>query len=114
MRPGAEADEIAADKLRLGIQFADGTRVTNLDRGRDLYRDEDEERRPRGPLMAFRHGSSGGGRWKHSFWIWPLPPPGSMQLVCAWPAHGIPQTRVEIGAQPILDAASRARALFES
>jgi hypothetical protein len=33
-------------------------------------------------------------------------------LVCEWPAMGIPLTRSELDAQPILDAATRAQVIF--
>jgi hypothetical protein len=46
--------------------------------------------------------------------VQPLPPPGPLAFVCAWPARGIPEVRVEIGAGLVLDAAAAARLYFAS
>lgn len=40
------------------------------------------------------------------------PPPGTLTLVCEWPAMAIPVTRSHVDAQPILDAAARAQVIF--
>jgi hypothetical protein len=53
-----------------------------------------------------------GGGWHASQWVWPLPPPGPVAFVCEWPVAGIPESRAEIDAQVILDAASRAQVIF--
>ena len=37
-----------------------------------------------------------------------LPPPGPLAFVVEWPARGIPETRVEIDASLVLEAADRA------
>ena len=44
--------------------------------------------------------------------VWPLPPPGPVSFVCELPARGIPESRVEVDAQLILDAAGRAIRLW--
>ena len=67
---------------------------------------------PAGPVMHPRGGGGGGGRWSHTLWVWPLPPPGPLTLVCEWPAMGIAVTRSELDAKPILDAAARAQVIF--
>jgi len=45
--------------------------------------------------------------------LWPLPPPGRLALVCEWPAAGIPLTRTDIDAGAIHEAAQRAQVIFE-
>jgi hypothetical protein len=45
-------------------------------------------------------------------WVWGLPPPGPLAFVCEWPARGIPETRVEIDAGLVLEAAGRAVAIW--
>jgi hypothetical protein len=45
-------------------------------------------------------------------WVWPLPPPGPFAFVCAWPARGIAESRAEIDAGSILEAAGRALTLW--
>jgi hypothetical protein len=98
--------DLPPELLRLGIQFADGTKATNTagfpgDQGP-----------PAGPVMLGGGGGGGGGNWRQSQWVWPLPPPGPLVLVCEWPAMEIPLTRTELDAQPILDAAARAQVIF--
>jgi hypothetical protein len=96
--------------LRFGVQFADGRKATNIGSPRPPRRDE----QPEGPVLTPRGGGGGGTRWSQQFWVWPLPPPGSLALVCEWPALSIPLTRHEIDAQSILDAAGRAQEIFAS
>ncbi|MGO9883717.1 MAG: hypothetical protein ACLPV4_11965 [Solirubrobacteraceae bacterium] len=93
--------------LRIGVQFADGAKATNLPGMRHHRGDE-----PDGPELNGGGGGGGGGRWRQSEWVWPLPPPGPLAFVCEWPAAGIPVTRKEIDAQLILDAAQRAQVIF--
>lgn len=62
--------------------------------------------------MGSRGGGGGGGNWSQTYWVWPLPPPGSLVLACEWPALDIPLTRCEIDAQPIREAATRAQVVF--
>ena len=97
---------IAGEILRLGVEFADGSKATNL-QGR-----AGPDEQPEGPLLMDRGGGGGGGEWRQSEWVWPLPPPGRLSFVCEWPAAGIELTREEIDAQIVLDAAERARAIF--
>jgi hypothetical protein len=47
-------------------------------------------------------------RW----WAWPLPPKGSLEFVFESPAFGIPETRADLDAQLILDAADRSIRLW--
>src|SRR6266542_2635382 len=63
--------------------------------------------------VQFPDGGGGGGRrYDMRYWVWPLPPPGPVAFVCQWPAHDIPESRVEIDARLILDAAARAIGLW--
>jgi hypothetical protein len=95
----ARTDEL----LRFGVQFADGRKATNLDR--PSY---DPDREPDRPVLN-QHGGGGGGlAWDMGHWVWPLPPPGPFTFVCEWPARGIAESRAEIDAGSILEAAGRA------
>jgi hypothetical protein len=93
--------------LRIGVQFADGRKATNVPGPRGFGGDE-----PDGPVLHGGGGGGGGGHWRQSEWVWPLPPPGRLAFVCEWPAARIPETRHEIDAQLILDAAQRAQVIF--
>jgi hypothetical protein len=88
------------------VQFADGSKATNT---AGFHHGPEP---PSGPIMQAGAGGGGGGSWRETLWVWPLPPPRPLVLVCEWPALGIPLTRCEIDAQPILDAATRAQVIF--
>lgn len=57
------------------------------------------------PLNLTRQGGTAGS-W--NYWLWPLPPPGPLTFVCAWPSQGLLPTKAEIDAAPLREAASRA------
>lgn len=96
------------ERLRFGIEFADGRKATNL-----------EPRRPRSdepPEIGLSPygGSGGGGRnWQVGYWVYPLPPPGALTIGIAWPARGIDEHTETLDAQPIVDAASDSIVLWE-
>jgi hypothetical protein len=46
------------------------------------------------------------------YWVWPLPPAGPVTFICQWSALGIEESRGEIDARLILDAAGRAVQLW--
>lgn len=97
--------EIQPELLRLGFAFADGSKVTNT--GAHFHWHEDSGRPPDAPVMMGGRGSGGEGTWSTTLWVWPLPPSGTLQFVCEWPAAGIPQTRVDLDAASLLAAANR-------
>jgi hypothetical protein len=101
--------------LRIGVELADGSRISNLGNpNRHLWRPEE---RPTGPILA-PHGGSGGssdrGRTSlhQSYWLWPLPPPGRLRFFAEWPALGVELSSVELDPGPILDAAERSQRLW--
>jgi hypothetical protein len=58
-------------------------------------------------------GGGGGGRsFDQGYWVTPLPPPGPLTFVCAWPAVGITETRTTLDAAPIAQAATLAQVLW--
>ena len=105
LHSGAAAS-IPPELLRLGVQFADGSKATNTG---GFHADRQP---PTAPVMHSGGGGGGGGSWRETQWVWPLPPPGPVVLVCEWPAMNIPLTRSELDAQAILDAATRAQVIF--
>jgi hypothetical protein len=102
-----EADPLPDEFLRFGVQFADGRRVTNLDR--PPY--DPEGQQPDPPVLN-QHGGGGGSAWDIEHWVWPLPPAGPFAFVCEWPGRAIAESRVEIDAGLILEAAGRAVTLW--
>ena len=104
-----EGDRLADAFLRFGVQFADGAKATNLPRY-DLHGSEDAEPTP--PVLT-THGGGGGGRaWDMEQWVWPLPPAGPFAFVCEWPARQIGESRVELDADLVRQAAERATRLW--
>lgn len=101
----------AAGLLRLGILFADGTKLTTPQPGGGLRRPFLE--RPAEPTMRWLHGGGTGGETRDHFWLWPLPPEGPLELVFLWPGHGLEETSVEIRGTTIRAAAQDARVLWE-
>jgi hypothetical protein len=103
----AAADEEPLDDdefCRLGIAFSTGEKAVNTE--------PETSSRTSGPIMKVR---SGGGsllsrEWR--YWISPLPPPGPLAFVIEWPYFGVSESRTEIDAQPILDAASQSIVLW--
>ncbi len=97
--------EFADYYLRLGVQFADGRRATNLRRHHGGF----EAEGPDPPLLTGTGGGGHDGRvWDHHYWVWGLPPPGPLVFVCEWPARGIGESRVQVDARLVLEAAERA------
>jgi hypothetical protein len=98
--------------LRFGIQFSDGRKATNLPGGMPFWRGSDTP--PEGPILWPGGGGGGGvsdgrgGSYRHCFWVWPLPPEGSLAFVSEWPAADIPETRNDIDSALLLDAAADA------
>jgi hypothetical protein len=109
MRRGlAGAAELPPDLLRFGVEFSDGRRATTIERPRPS-----EDELPKIALMH-RGGGGGGKTWEFGFWIWPLPPEGSLTFAVEWPAEGIELTTCQIDAAPLLEAAARSEELWEN
>jgi len=100
------ADSAPEDVLKIGVEFADGAKATNM--GGFQHGDDP----PPAPVMHPGAGGGGGGDWNQSEWVWPLPPPGPLAFVCEWLAAAVPLSRSEIDAKLIIDAAARAEVIF--
>jgi hypothetical protein len=93
----------------LELRFADGQTASNDPR---RWPRSFETEQPDPPFL-YPHGGGGGERgWRARHWLWGLPSPGPLAFVCAWPARGIPEARVEIDGGLVLEAAGRAVALW--
>lgn len=103
-RSAFEAEPLPDEFLRFAVEFADGRKATNLDR---LPYDP-EGQAPDRPVLNQHGGGGGGSTWDMEQWVWPLPPTGPFAFVCEWPGRGIAESRAEIAAASILEAAGRA------
>ncbi|MCW2976062.1 MAG: hypothetical protein JWM06_1343 [Actinomycetia bacterium] len=99
---------IPEEALRLGVEFSDGAKATVF----DGYRFFATEERPTGPVLIQRGGSGGMRTWELGFWVWPLPPAGTLAFVAEWPSEQVALTRVEIDANLIREAAAKAEELW--
>lgn len=107
-RAGLDPATLPDEFLRIGIQFADGSKATNV--GGPFSRPGGD--RPQGPILQPGGGGSGGTRADMNFWVWPLPPAGSLAFVCEWPAYGISLSRHEIDSALIRTAAAQTTPLW--
>lgn len=94
------------DQLLFGVEYSDGRSCTLHSRhgARSVTSDE--------PGLRCGGGSGGGRRADMDLFLSPLPPPGELRSVCAWPARGIPETTTVVPAEDILRAAERAQELW--
>lgn len=100
------ASAFPGESLRVVVVFADDRRSTaeNFGRGSDAE--------PVGIRLVPMHGSGTDTRFDQRFWVEPLPPAGPLGVVVEWERRGIPETRVDLDAGAIVDAAARAEALW--
>ena len=127
---GGTAQGAPDDALHFGIAFADGRKATNLSprpfggpgcgvtttstrvsgTGGQPGQPQPE---PQPPLLTAHGGSASDNRWDQNCWLWGLPPEGPMGVVVQWAAQQIEETRVDIDAAMILEAAGRAEVVWD-
>ena len=91
--------------LRLGVEYPDGLRATNLYPTHDANQPD--------VVLQMRSAEGGSGGFRETFWISPLPrTDGQFAVVCEWPHYDVPESRVDLNAARIRAAAGRARALW--
>jgi hypothetical protein len=97
------------DPLLLGVEYADGRSASTVP-VRGMPPDD-----PSSDALTLWPGGGGGGtRYADAhFFLSPLPPPGPVRFVAAWPALGLEETVTEVPAEPILAAAAGARRLWD-
>lgn len=94
-------------RLKWGLEFVDGTRVTNLDNLALISAD-----RPVRPTLTGGGGSSSNQHAERDYWLWPLPPAGPAKIVCQWLDFDIERTTQQIDTALIVEAANRAVPLW--
>ena len=106
---------LPAGFLRVGVEYPDGRQASNL-ACQHRYWQADTE--PEGPVLfqgGGGGGSAGSGRvtMNPGYWLWPLPPPGTLRLFVEWPAVEIELSSVELASQPLIEASSRSQPLWD-
>jgi len=105
-------DDSAADqRLLLGLDNADGRTVTNLT-GPAWPAPGEAEPDPRRPTLMPGGGGGGDRSFDQSYWLTPVPPPGPLTFVCAWPAFRITETRTVLDLSGLADAAAAVQELW--
>ena len=107
-RPGTDAGSV----LRFGLALPNGTVVTTVDRGiRRSFTDE-----PQGWSLLDQMNGSGGDDRRYSgasgLWLWPLPPPGPIELVAEWGARGVTESRLILDGAALLARVGDVRPLW--
>jgi hypothetical protein len=100
--------DIPEEFLRFGVQFPDGSKATNL----DPFPEESGDDAPKSPVL-FGHPNGFGRRVELSYWVWPLPAPGPVAFVFEWPSERIPETIIQVEAETIRSAATKARSVWD-
>jgi hypothetical protein len=106
-REGSPPPEI----LRVGVQFGDGKKATNLDTSGGEF-DWNPRRKPAGPVLHPHAGGGGERAWNQSYWVWPLPPEGPLTFAVEWPAQGVALTKASVEATRIRQAAAEDEQLW--
>jgi hypothetical protein len=123
IRDRADEGELPPELLRLGVEFADGSKVTNIASGVpgsgswtkmvSGLKTDGEADVPDGPVLNSTGGSGSSRYQQQSYWLWPIPQAGELTFVCEWPAVGLPLTRRSFDAAVFLAAAAEAQVVFE-
>lgn len=107
-----QGNETGDSVLRLGVEYADGRRATSLDPF-PKWKVGGKRKPPPDAVELREGGARGNGRsWSFDWWLWPLPPAGPLALVVQWPARGVPESRLEIDASPLISASKSALVLW--
>lgn len=91
---GGRRHGTAATALLFGVGYPDGRKATNVGHGRFPRPDSPADQ----PSLSPNHGGGGGHSYSQSYWLNPLPGPGDLTVVCAWPSRGIAESRTVIPA----------------
>ena len=108
VHPGVEIP--LADRLLLGIEYADGQRASTL---YDMRMPEPGAREDAQRLVLVQEGGGGDDHsYDQTYWVTPLPPEGPVTLVLAWPNFGVPESRTAIDSAAIRAAAGHSHVLW--
>jgi hypothetical protein len=112
-----DEEDLPDSLLRIGFEFGDGRRASNLSGRRAHRKLMTPGAEPEDPVLmphAGGGGNAGGGdvSMRPGYWLWPLPPPGALRISCEWPIVKIPLTSIEIDGGTLVQAAAERIDLF--
>ncbi|MCU1645427.1 MAG: hypothetical protein JWN03_5702 [Nocardia sp.] len=93
------------DRCLFGVEFPDGSASTNID-------NQATRRTATAPVLTSGSGGGGPAHSTFTFQLAPIPPAGQMAIWVAWPAAGVPESRVEIDTEPLRQAVDRVQVLW--
>jgi hypothetical protein len=97
------------ERLRIGLRYADGRRVSARGGLPDPWPDDDDEQAIR---LITRGGASSSLTWDTSFWTHPLPPDGPVTVFASWLDAGVREVSVDLDGTAIREAGCRAQRLW--
>ena len=102
----------------LGFRFADGTAIASGEIGNPLQGTRSISEfatmtQPPEPFIACQGGGGHSRREDWSYWVAPLPPPGPVEVFVRWPAALLDESRIELDAEDIIDAADQASRIWD-
>ncbi|MDQ8046241.1 MAG: hypothetical protein AAGC46_14870 [Solirubrobacteraceae bacterium] len=98
----AFSNPTSADRFRLGIEYADGRRATN-----DFPGGASGPHPPETVLRDLGGGGSADGAGA-TYWAWPIPADGDLEIVYAWPGRDVPEGRYTLDGATLRAAAAAA------
>jgi len=108
---------LPAGGLRWGVELSDGRRVTTLDDSAWVEMPDGVDPagwEPGHPVLeAVSQPAVFAQSWSRDVWLWPLPPPGPLRVVCAWPDQEISETSTTIDTTQLRSAAAQAARLWQ-
>jgi hypothetical protein len=117
--PPPHGPDRSDNELTFGIEFADGRKaVTGGHPSPELmaqWKVHAEGGQPSpsdGPLLMPRGGGGGGKRYDFTYWVWPLPPEGTLTFLCEWKARGLGPTAHEVDATAIRRAGTSSKSIW--
>lgn len=98
---------------RVGVRFADGrTAGREADWHGLPILAKDADGMPTEPIVRMVGGGGGSGGYHFSFWVYPLPPEGPVEIYLALPAIADGEAKVTVDGDAVRTAAQRARVIW--
>ena len=98
------------NRLLVGIEYSDGRRASTLG---DTWTFRPDAEMGSDQLVLVPQGGGGSElAVDQSFWVAPLPPPGPVTVVLAWPGFGIEETRTVVDGDSLREASARSQTLW--
>jgi hypothetical protein len=91
----------------VGVEYPDGQTASNVSQDALLEHSVTER-----PSLSQGGGGGGGRSYEMSYWLTPLPPPGDLTIVVAWPSRGLPEARTVLPSEVLAQASVNVTVLW--